>query len=108
MSADTSPMHCLDQIFYLTPINNIHFFIIIINVKALEVKVDHLSISLQQIKDTQVRHGKKTKALKDSSQFNEERLSTAEVNIVKTKHVSKEYTDAGRKYFTLSGNLQQV
>ena len=70
---------------------------VIANVKALEVKVNHLSVDLQQIKDTQVKHDEKINALEVSSQFNDERLSTAEANIAKAEEVSKKYTDAVRK-----------
>ena len=56
---------------------------VIANVKALEVKVNHLNVDLQQIKDTQVKHDEKINALEESSQFNDERLSIAEANIVK-------------------------
>ncbi|XP_078375810.1 uncharacterized protein LOC144659258 [Oculina patagonica] len=70
---------------------------VIANVKALEEKVNHLSVDLQEIKDAQAKHGEKIKALEESSQFNDDRLNTAEANIEKAKVVSKEYTDAVKK-----------
>ena len=70
---------------------------VIANVKALEVKVNHLSVDLQQIKDTQVKHDEKINGLEESSQFNDERLCTAEANIAKAEEVSNKYTDAVRK-----------
>ena len=59
--------------------------------------MNHLSVDLQQIKGTQVKHDEKINALEESSLFNHERLSTAKANIVKAEEVSKKYSDAVRK-----------
>ena len=42
---------------------------VIAKVKALEKKVNHLNVDLQNIEDAQVKHGEKIKALEESSQF---------------------------------------
>ncbi len=62
---------------------------VIANVKALEEKVNHLRVDLQKIKDAQVKHDEKIKALEESSQFNDEKLKTAEANIERPKWFQK-------------------
>ena len=58
------------------------------NVKALDGKVQSLSVEFQQIKDKQLMQDKKINALEESTQFNDNRLETIQANITKVEEDS--------------------